>query len=242
MNSEANRLDAIATHFSSRQGFNGRLTLYRLQSMIPFFRGQSCLELGCADGQMTQHLVRYFDEVLAVDGSERFVAAVQDAIPGVTAVASLFEELEPGRQFDTILLAHILEHVQNPVQILKKAKSWVAPGGCLLITVPNAGSVHRRVGVIMGMLRELTDLNEADLSVGHRRVYTAATLAEDLAEAEFRVARLEGVFFKPLSNAQIEASWSPELMDAFFELGKQFPELCAELLVVAEPAGEGAPS
>lgn len=236
MNNEASRLEAIATHFSSQKGFNGRLTLYRLQSMIPFFRGRNCLELGCADGQMTRHLVRHFDEVYAVDGSERFIAAVRTTIPQAKAFASLFEEFQPNRTFDTVVLAHVLEHVQDPIEILRKAKSWVASGGCLLITVPNAESIHRRIGVIMGMLGRLTDLNEADVSVGHRRVYSAATLAEDLAQAGLRITHREGVFFKPLSNAQIEAAWNTELMDAFYELGKQFPDLCAELLVVAEPA------
>ena len=45
-----------------------------------------------------------------------------------------------------------------------------------------------------------------------------------------------GVFMKPLSNGQIEEHWTDEMIEAFFELGQEFPENAAEIFAVAELA------
>ena len=43
-----------------------------------------------------------------------------------------------------------------------------------------------------------------------------------------------GVFLKPLTNSQIEKWWTEEMMDAFYELGKEYPEIAAEIYAVCE--------
>jgi SAM-dependent methyltransferase len=36
---------------------------------------------------------------------------------------------------------HVLEHVPDPVAVLRRALAWLAPGGLLIIEVPNAGGL-----------------------------------------------------------------------------------------------------
>jgi hypothetical protein len=43
-----------------------------------------------------------------------------------------------------------------------------------------------------------------------------------------------GVFFKPLTNQQIQDHWTEEMIQGFYELGKDFPEYAAELYAVCE--------
>jgi general stress protein 26 len=38
---------------------------------------------------------------------------------------------------------------------------------------------------------------------------------------------------KFLANGQIEQWFSQDMIQAFYELGKDYPELCAEIMVVA---------
>jgi 2-polyprenyl-3-methyl-5-hydroxy-6-metoxy-1,4-benzoquinol methylase len=235
---EQARVEALAHGFSSERGFNARLIDYRFRAIAPFLAGaMSALELGCADGRMTGQLAALVPQVTAVDGAPAYVDLVRRRHPGVDAVASLFEEYAPGRSFDAVVLAHVLEHVDDPVAILARARTFLAPGGRAIVTVPNADSLHRHVGVAMGLLGAVTDLNDADRSIGHRRVYTREALVADVRRAGLEPVHVGGVYLKPLSNAQIERDWSTELQDAFHVVGERFPELCAELLVVARNRG-----
>jgi hypothetical protein len=85
----------------------------------------------------------------------------------------------------------------------------------------------------MGMLGSTTELNEADHRIGHRRVYTREALLADVQAAGLTIEHAGGVFLKPLSNGQIEEQWDEPLIQAFHEVGKHYPDLCAELMVVA---------
>jgi 2-polyprenyl-3-methyl-5-hydroxy-6-metoxy-1,4-benzoquinol methylase len=232
---EQRRLSALAPDFSSETGFNARLIDFRFDAMRPFLDGRSsCVELGSSDGRMTERLAQLFPhDLTAVDGTEAYVDEVRRRLPQVTAVHSLFEEYAPGRTFEAAVLGHVLEHVEDPVATLQVARDLLEPGGVALITVPNADSIHREVGVAMGMLAATTDLNEADHRIGHRRVYTRDTLLADVVASGLQTQHAGGVFLKPLSNGQIEEQWDESLIQAFYEVGKLHPELCAELLVVA---------
>lgn len=231
---EHERLSRLAPDFSSEHGFNARLIDFRFEAMRPFLEGRgSCVELGSADGRMTERLATLFTDLVAVDGTEAYVAEVARRLPQVEAVHSLFEEYAPGRTFGAAVLGHVLEHVEDPVAILRVAAGLLEPGGVAIVTVPNAGSIHREVGVAMGMLASTTELNEADHRIGHRRVYTREALIADVRAAGLSAMNVGGVFLKPLSNGQIEEQWPDPLVDAFHEVGKLHPELCAELMVVA---------
>lgn len=235
---ERARVAALAENFSSEQGFNARLIDYRFKSMEPFLAGaSSCLELGCADGRMTRLLVRCFPNLTAVDGSRKYIEMIRARFPTATAIHALFEEYIPDHDFDVIVMGNILEHVADPVGLLARAKGWLSSNGRIIVTVPNADSIHRQVGRIMGLLKSTTDLNESDLRIGHRRVFTKLALLHTIQQAGLFPYHVGGIFFKPLSNAQIECQWSNQLMDAFYELGKIYPDLCAELLVVAGCSG-----
>lgn len=48
-------------------------------------------------------------------------------------------------------MAHILEHLDEPVELLSRAWSWLVPGGRLVALAPNAGSVDRRVPAHMDL-------------------------------------------------------------------------------------------
>jgi 2-polyprenyl-3-methyl-5-hydroxy-6-metoxy-1,4-benzoquinol methylase len=232
MDQEKQRLKSIK--FSSLKGFNSKLIEFRYKTIAQFFKGKRCLELGCADGKGTEYLLPYFEEVVAVDGSEKLINILKERIKSrkLKAYVSLFEEFKPKFKFDTIILGHVLEHVLDPVLILRLSKKWLKKGGVILITVPNANSLHRQAGVLMGLLKKVTDLNESDIEIGHRRVYTIKTLMRDIKKAGLKIKKWGGIFLKPLSNKQIEESWSDDLINAYYELGKKYPEIAAELYVV----------
>ena len=100
----------------------------------------------------------------------------------VDARIAYFEDFETEERFDAIGMGFVLEHVEDPGLILRRYQDFLAPGGQIFIAVPNAESLHRRLGNFAGMLPDMTTLSPADEAFGHRRYFTAETL-RDLVEA-----------------------------------------------------------
>lgn len=86
----------------------------------------------------------------------------------------------------------------------------------------------------MGILKRVDELGETDYRNGHRRVYNRARLKADFEAAGLSVVKLGGYWLKPLANAQLEQIFTPEMTQAFFELGEEYPEIAGEIYIVAE--------
>lgn len=68
---------------------------------------------------------------------------------------------------------------------------------------------------------------------GHRRVLNPETFRNAFLRAGLKIEVFGGYWMKPVSNAQIEASWTPEMIDAFMALGERYPDIAGEIYVVA---------
>ena len=146
-------------------------------------------------------------------------------------------------------MLNVLEHVVDPVQVLHKAASLLSDDGILLLHVPNANAINRRLAVLMGTLTECEELSPFDIEIaGHRRSYTQETLRADIDKAGLNIRATGGVFYKSLSTPQIDwflnselwdeggfgwgrvgaekKDWKAEFCRASYELGKQHPEDC----------------
>jgi len=181
------------------------------------------LDLGYGDGLLSPEFARHAEQYTLVEGSpelaQKAVKALTD-IPNSTVFTGLFEnwDPEPGRLFDVVIASHVLEHVNDPVMVLKRALTWLRPGGVVVGIVPNACSVHRIVGLSMGISQSLYSLSERDHLVGHQRVYDIDTLTADVEASGFVVHDLRGFFLKPVDNRQLLAL-SPEAVHALIALG-----------------------
>lgn len=230
-------LDAVARIYDSAKDFDHHLIRYNFRVLRTRIKGPRILEMGCANGVMTEMLSQLFPEVDVVDGSEIYLQDVMNRLgsrKNIRCFRSLFETFQPPHRYDSIIMARALEHLAKPVETLRVVAGWLEADGGLHIVVPNAHSLNRRIGVGMGLIPRCNSLNERDKRMGHRRVYDFETLREDLEGAGFSVNYLTGIFLKPLSNAQM-VSWDERILDALFEIGKELPEYCAEIYAECKP-------
>ena len=194
----------------------------------------SVLELGPAEGDMTDILYPVFStDYTVVDGADEFVTEIKNRYQNIKGEACLFEDFRPEGGYDNIVLGHVLEHVIDPVDILKRCRTWLNGDGRILAAVPNSESLHRQAAVLMGMLSNTKQLNKTDEKNGHRRVYDLNTLKKDFNEAGLRIIKTGGYWLKPLSNGQIDATWNHDMVNAFLKLGEKYPEIAGEIYIVA---------
>jgi len=128
-------------------------------------------------------------------------------------------------------MGFILEHVDDPLLILRRFRKFLAPGGRMFLAVPNAEVLNRRLGHLAGLLEDITELSENDQLLGHKRYYTVASLNADVAQAGFRVDRLEGIYLKPFTTRQIVSlKLERKVIGAMCSIGVDYPELSCGLL------------
>jgi trans-aconitate methyltransferase len=191
--------------------------------MLPWLKGPEILELGFGDDQWTGRIIERFGKSNIVDASDRLLEMARGKYGSrVTTFTSFFEEFAPEKKFDTIVASFVLEHVVDPVRVMKQAATWLAPGGHLLSIVPHADSSHRRLAVCMGIQKKTSDLGPTDAQMGHRRVYTIEHMEQDITEAGLQVARKRGMVFKPLPQAMM-ANLNDRQLDGFMKLGDEMP-------------------
>jgi 2-polyprenyl-3-methyl-5-hydroxy-6-metoxy-1,4-benzoquinol methylase len=195
--------------------------------------GGRILELGPAEGIMTLEMVAEGLSPDLVEGPLTLTEELSKKFPSLNVSNQLFEDFIPEGLYDTIIMGHVLEHVIEPIEILKKYKSYLSSNGRIWASVPNANSIHRQAAVQMGILSNVTSLNEADIRHGHRRVYTPENFQETFRLAGFKILTFGGYWLKPLSNAQIQETWTEDMVKAFCSLGRKYPEISGEMYVVA---------
>ena len=220
------RLDRISQEY--QQPDAGRRVDQKLISLlvdraIPWMTGPEVLEMGSGDDQWTRRLIEHFGRSHLVDGSRTLIEAARKKYGAkLTAYHSLFEELGPGKQFDTVLSSLVLEHVEDPVKVLATAAQWLKPRGHLIVIVPNALSLHRRLAVAMGLTRAADELGDSDVRLGHRWVFTIARMEANLAKAGLKVVRQAGWLTKPLPQAMM-TDYSDALLEGLMKLGDELP-------------------
>ncbi|MCI4429953.1 MAG: hypothetical protein JHC40_12385 [Burkholderiales bacterium] len=72
-----------------------------------------------------------------------------------------------------------------------------------------------------------------DIHHGHRRVFNRESFRGAFLQAGLAIDIFGGYWLKPVSNQQIEQSWSSAMPDAFMSLRERYPDIAAENCVLA---------
>ena len=194
---------------------------------LPHCRGPKVLEMSYNDRGWTDALLERGFDLTVVEGA-RYNVEYAKAKYGdrLNIIEALFEEFETIERYNSIIMSCIIEHVIDPALVLHRAASWLADNGVIILVVPNRLSLHRRVGFRCGLLKSMDELSEQDLSVGHRRLYTVDTLAQEIADAGLYTPSIDGIFLKPLSSEQM-IDWPDSLLNAFDEMEAELRDYSA---------------
>jgi 2-polyprenyl-3-methyl-5-hydroxy-6-metoxy-1,4-benzoquinol methylase len=214
---------------------------FMLRSFMPFLGRGSMLELGCFEGRFTQRLIEHSDDVTCVEGSSDALSAANELIGDrAQFIHGTFEDVDLPKRYDNIVLTHVLEHLDDPVALLRRISTeWLAPGGRFFLVCPNANAPSRQIAVKMGLLSHNAAVSPAEEAHGHRCTYSLDTLERDAVAGGLKVIHRSGIFFKALANFQWDRLLqtdiiSPEYLEGCYQLGQQYPDLCGSIFLVCE--------
>jgi GT2 family glycosyltransferase/2-polyprenyl-3-methyl-5-hydroxy-6-metoxy-1,4-benzoquinol methylase/glycosyltransferase involved in cell wall biosynthesis len=215
-----------------------RTSLSVLASMVP--AGSRVLDVGTGSGALGKYLSTH--KGCIVDGVTHNPEEVAIASPHYRRLelADLelrpLEELFSGETYDVVICADVLEHLRRPEQVLAGARQLLAPGGRILLSVPNVAH--------FGLIAELLDgdfryREEGLLDGTHLRFFTRRSLLALLGHHGWQAKRLETIAVElRQSEFQVLPTALPAaLLRRLLELPDA---LSYQFVVEAEPLAAGA--
>ncbi len=218
--------------------FDDSVRRYALRTFAPFLGDGPALELGCHEGGMTRLLLNRYSDVTVVDASSAVLAEARKSLSSAVQFRhGTFETIELPARFQDVFMINVLEHVDDAVLVLGRARSWLREGGRIFVLSPNANAPSRQIAVRMGLITHQQAVTEVEARNGHRRTYALDTFQRDLRMAGLSILHIGGLVFKGLANYQMDKAFAAGIiddayLDGCYEVGKVYPDLCASLYAV----------
>lgn len=170
---------AIDTAWDDDRRFNFLKTLMENRSVLDF---------GCGNGGFLLRAAKAAKAVRGIELEERLQPYFKKN--GLTVQASIDDITDT---FDIITLFHVLEHIADPVDILGKLLERLAPGGSMIVEVPNANDA-------LLTLYENDAFSKFTYWSPHLFLYTSSTLEMLAKKAGLGINYIKQVQRYPLSN------------------------------------------
>ncbi len=225
---------ALAEHYEAANAtyaqFGNGVVAAHAQRLLPD-QGR-VLDLGCASGGLLA-LLRARAGYLA--GLELSPTAAETAGRiGDEVVCGALEDPElpfAEASFDVVVLADVLEHLVDSVPALGRAIGWCAPGGSVIVSVPNIAHWQARWTVARG---RWPAAESGTFDVGHLRFFTVQRVRSLLNGADLVDVSIEPVvpcLRNHLSLGRLPGRAGGELERGWQAAGRRFPGLLAYQLV-----------
>jgi len=114
----------------------------------------------------------------AIDPDKRAVKHLTDTV-GVDALFGDFMKLDVSKKYDMITLNKVLEHVPDPIAMLRRTLDWLKPGGFVYVEVPD-GEIASQYGS-----------EREEFTIEHLHVFSLASSAILATQAKYTVHAIE---------------------------------------------------
>ncbi|MGD9702317.1 MAG: class I SAM-dependent methyltransferase [Acidimicrobiia bacterium] len=151
-------------------------------------RGARILDVGCGTGALADRLTRLGNHVEGVTHNPDEAAIARDRMAAVHLVdldePEHLAELVDLPSFDAVILAGVLEHLKDPVRVLRALGPALDRGIPVYVSLPNIACWYIRLGLLAGRFQPRDD---GILDRTHLHHYTLSTAREMLGEAGLTV-------------------------------------------------------
>ncbi len=113
-------------------------------SNLSLREADSYIDIGCGSGER----VSYASELgcARAVGIDRYEFAKQSSRESVELITTEITDFRPAQRFQVASMFHVLEHVEDPVGVLRHIRNAIlSEGGLVIVQVPNYGSIERRI-------------------------------------------------------------------------------------------------
>jgi 2-polyprenyl-3-methyl-5-hydroxy-6-metoxy-1,4-benzoquinol methylase len=105
---------------------------------------RTLLDVGCGDGVLLSVAAAQGMRVFGTERSQELIRRLRERFGDDAIVSSDLATL-PRAAYDVVTLINVLEHTREPLHMLAQCRRLLAPGGRLVVHVPNWGGLPSRL-------------------------------------------------------------------------------------------------
>lgn len=161
----------------------------------------SILEVGCSSGYFGSALINHGHQVWGIEPDEQAASVASESLTFVFCgfIEDFFSKHQSSK-FDVIVFGDVLEHLLDPVSILRQCSGFLNKDGIIVASLPNVSHFAVRAMLLEGRW-EYSDLGILDRT--HLAFYTRDTLIDLFSDAGYEI--------KDISAVRISAEQADEL-------------------------------
>ena len=148
------------------------------------------LDVGCSEGHLSKNLSSRGCEVVGIEldeeSSKKAEKYCKDVFCEDIEFIKLPEEYE--NYFDFIIFADVLEHLKEPLIVLKRFKKYLKGDGYVLVSLPNVSNWRLRIKFLFGNFEYE---EKGLLDKGHLRFFNAKNAKKLLIDSGFEVCKFD---------------------------------------------------
>ena len=155
---------------------------------------QKVLDVGCATGYLGEYLKNFFDfELIGVDYDDYYLKKADERHIYSNLIKLDLNNFENELNdyvsyFDRIIVCDVLEHLNNPMAVLKNLSRFLKDNGKFLIDVPNISHAAIKYNLLINKF-DYTPFGLLDET--HVRFFTIDSLIKDLTKNSFLIKDME---------------------------------------------------
>lgn len=162
----------------------------RVDDYRQYYVGKNVCDFGCGAGDFLRSVKDNCKSVVGVELQQDYLTSMDAA--GIACTNDL-GSIEDG-SLDVIFSFHAIEHLSDPVAIIKQLRRKLRPGGVFVLEVPHAGDLLLSDEIGCGAFRNFTLWSQ------HLILHTRSSLTALLKHCEIDEVRIQGVQRYPVSN------------------------------------------
>jgi len=139
---ESYRSGIYAT-FASADAVRMATAAARIAAVLPLAPPGPWLDVGCSTGSSLRAAAAHGLDAEGIELSQAAVDTARAAGLRVERVAA--EDFRPPRAYACVTAFDLLEHLLEPGALLARVRSWLVPGGCVAVSVPDTRSAAARL-------------------------------------------------------------------------------------------------
>ena len=226
-----------------KEGFESEQVKYRRKKVLSVLNGRRTdriIEIGCGSHPVFE-FYDSFDSYVYYEPSEKLFLNAEQIRNGDKRIHGFHKPFCAEQEFldykpDIILCSSLLHEIEDPQVMLSDIAKISCKETLVHINVPNADSFHRILARSMGLISDVKDMSDRNITLQQNRVYDLEELTDVVEKAGFKVVDKGSYFIKPFTHSQMwkmleSGIITEDVLDGLYAMGEDDKGMGSEIYV-----------